>query len=60
MPLRQEVPSSLSTFPRHPGLDPGSMNSAQREWTPDQVRGDEGKTGWRRASRAPSRADEDE
>ncbi|SBV33308.1 protein of unknown function [uncultured Sphingopyxis sp.] len=26
---------------RHPGLDPGSILSTLREWTPDQVRGDE-------------------
>ncbi|SBV31699.1 protein of unknown function [uncultured Sphingopyxis sp.] len=26
---------------RHPGLDPGSILSTPREWTPDQVRGDD-------------------
>ncbi|MCW0199389.1 hypothetical protein, partial [Sphingopyxis sp.] len=26
---------------RHPGLDPGSIQPALREWIPDQVRDDE-------------------
>jgi hypothetical protein len=29
-------------FFRHPGLDPGAIHPALREWIPDQVRDDDG------------------
>jgi hypothetical protein len=35
----------LPHFYRHPGLDPGSILPALREWTPDQVRGDDENVG---------------
>ncbi len=36
----------LPLFPRHPGLDPGSRFATSPSGTPDQVRGDDGKTGF--------------
>ncbi|SBV31217.1 protein of unknown function [uncultured Sphingopyxis sp.] len=31
----------LPSLIRHPGLDPGSIHAAWKEWIPDQVRDDE-------------------
>ncbi|MPN21211.1 hypothetical protein SDC9_168590 [bioreactor metagenome] len=36
-------------FPRHPGLDPGSIHAAPKEWIPDQVRNDKGLKGANRS-----------
>ena len=38
---RRQATETCHFFYRHPGLDPGSIPSTLREWTPDQVRGDE-------------------